>query len=120
MLMISQLQGVADTKAKIATDAFDATACLYAVGETMAPWREPGELVVVDRVNPPRPGEYVVMALWGVSGGDDVLIVKRLVTLHENGGATVEQINPPQRADIPTESIRRMWRVLPMQELFLR
>src|SRR5690606_31610516 len=66
---------------------------LYVVGESMTPWRQPGDLVYCTRSRHPRPGDYVVVELKAEEGEAQAALLKRLVGLRGQR-LVLEQYHP--------------------------
>ena len=89
---------------------------IHVHGTSMSPWREPGQLIYLEQIRPPRPGDYVVVRLDGEMEGQTVCLLKRLVTMDEDK-VVLEQHHPHRTLDVPRKQIRAMLRVLEMDEL---
>lgn len=91
--------------------------CVYVQGDSMAPWRQPGELVYLNPDRPARPGDYVVVELQGKRGEPAPALLKRLVAV-SGSTITLEQFNPPSK-DIKVErrQVKRIIRVIDWMEL---
>lgn len=91
---------------------------LYVVGDSMAPWRQPGDLVYCTTLRQARGGDYVVVALKRpADGGPAPAYLKRLVGVR--GPSTIlEQYNPPlDDLAIKSDDIEIIYRVLDWPEL---
>jgi len=88
---------------------------LYVQGESMRPWREAGQLVMVAPRIPVQIGDYVAVQLrdheYAKAG-----LVKRLYkrTAKE---VQLEQFNPPKILKYPVERVVRMHRIMEWTEL---
>lgn len=90
---------------------------IYAIGDSMAPWRQPGDPVYVDEVRPPREGDYVVVECHEEAGSPGPAYLKRLVSVC-NDKVRLAQFNPPEdRIEIPRARIKRIYRVIDWPEL---
>lgn len=92
---------------------------LYMQGASMAPWRQPGELIYVTGDRPASPGCHVLVMLGGPSHGapdESMARVARLVrqTARE---LVLEQYQPQKDIIVPRAQIRRLYRVIEWQEL---
>jgi len=100
--------GIAGTKGAFA---------LYVQGDSMVPWRKPGDLVYVNPARPPRIGDHVVVELKAASGEARPAFVK-LYLRHAGKSVILGQYNP--RMDdlaIPTDRIAQMLRIMEWEEL---
>lgn len=90
---------------------------LYVVGESMSPWREPGDLVYVTRARQPRPGDYVVAELLPQREGDPPsALLKRFVGL-KGDRLVLEQYNPRQELRLDRRRVHQLHRVIDWPEL---
>lgn len=91
--------------------------CVYVQGDSMAPWRQPGELVYLNPDRPARPGDYVVVELQGENGEPAPALLKRLVSVSAKE-LTLEQFNPAKRdIKINRNKVKRIIRVIDWMEL---
>jgi phage repressor protein C with HTH and peptisase S24 domain len=100
--------GIANTRGAFA---------LYVQGESMVPWRKPGDLVYVNPARPARPGDHVVIELKA-AGGDPRPAFVKLYLRHTGKAMILAQYNP--RADdlaIPADRIERILRIMEWDEL---
>ena len=90
---------------------------IYAQGESMVPWRRPGDPVYLDKVRPPRPGEHVVVELHGRDGEPGDAYLKLLVAMTPTK-VRLKQYNP-ERDDIfiPHAKVKHIYRVIDWPEL---
>lgn len=88
---------------------------LWIQGESMAPWREHGGLVVVHPHQPIRINDYVVVQLKAKDGAPIPAYIKRLV---RRSATSVQllQYNPNKEITIPTKEIRAIHRILDWDE----
>jgi phage repressor protein C with HTH and peptisase S24 domain len=90
---------------------------IYAQGESMVPWRRPGDPVYLDKVKPPRPGEHVVVELHGRDGEPGDAYLKLLVAMTPTK-VRLKQYNP-ERDDIfiAQARVKHIYRVIDWPEL---
>lgn len=90
---------------------------LYVVGSSMEPRFEEGELVYVSSGRPPSIGDYVIVEQKGaIEGENGPALIKRLI--RRNGATLIlEQFNPGERIEVPTENVKSVYRVLPWNEV---
>jgi hypothetical protein len=86
-------------------------ACLYLHGTGMCPWREPGELVLIEYKRPPRDHDHVVIYLTAKDNGPVPVLVRQLVR-QVGGKLRVRQHNPLKESDIDLKRVASMYRVL--------
>lgn len=90
---------------------------LYVQGTSMAPWRQPGELVYVEANRAPQNGDYVVIELKPDSDGQDrPAYIKRLVAVTSTK-IKVQQYSPARVFEIDRRKVGRMLRVMDWSEL---
>lgn len=89
---------------------------LYVVGESMTPWRQPGDLVYCTRSRHPRPGDYVVVELQPGEGEPPAALLKRLVGLRGQR-LVLEQYHPREELKIDQTRVRQLYRVIDWPEL---
>lgn len=96
---------------------------VYVEGESMSPWREPGQLVYCHPSRPVRIGDYVLVELYG--GQEEEVaedyhnrpcLLKKLVRRAENT-LTLEQFNPRKILEIDSNKVRKIYRVIDWPEL---
>lgn len=90
---------------------------LYLQGSSMSPWRDPGQLVYVEKAKAPRPMDYVVVELK--SQPHDELrpaLVKRLLAITPTK-LKLRQYNPPKDFEIERRRVGQIYRVMDWDEL---
>lgn len=95
---------------------------LYVVGDSMAPWKEAGELIYIDGNRAPAINDYVVIQCRNgfVEHADEHRIVRTMVKRLVKRSSTwveLQQYNPPQTFRIATDTIERIHRVMRLDEL---
>lgn len=101
--------GIAGTKGAFA---------LYVQGDSMVPWRKPGDLVYVNPARPPRVGDHVVVELKPTAGEPIRPAFVKLYLRHAGKAVILAQYNP--RMDdlaIPTDRIAQILRIMEWDEL---
>ncbi|MEQ8655639.1 MAG: helix-turn-helix domain-containing protein [Kiloniellales bacterium] len=91
---------------------------LYVQGDSMSPWKEPGQLIYLNSSRPPRPGDYVVLELHSEDDGKPgKCFLKRLIR-RTPSKIIVGQHNP-KRDDIefPLIEIQALYRVYEIEDL---
>lgn len=90
---------------------------LYVQGSSMSRWRDPGTLVYVDPIRPPRPGDRVVVELHPErEGGGHPAYLKELVTSTATK-VRLRQYNPEGTIEIALSKVRHIHRVIEWEEL---
>lgn len=89
---------------------------VYAVGDSMMPWCEPGDTVFIHPDREPRNGDYVLVEFRDHPGDEQKkAVIKRLVG-RRHGAVIVSQYNPPKEREFPEELVEHVWRVIGWQE----
>ncbi len=96
-----------------ALDGVVSAVAFYAVDETMAPWRQPGELVYVHRGRPAALGCHVIVR---TEADEDVWKLRKLVG-RDGGMLVLQQYNPPLIEEVPAEQVVDILRVMEWQEV---
>lgn len=90
---------------------------LWVQGDSMAPWREHGELVYVNPHQPPKITDYVVVQMKGKEQGfTHGAYIKRLVRRTEKE-IRLLQYNPRKEITLPTSKVQKIHRILDWSEL---
>lgn len=90
---------------------------LYVHGESMVPWREPGELVYVHPHQPVKIGDYVVVQM--VPEGPEALpaaYIKRLIRRTAERLVLV-QFNPREEKSLPMKKVKSIHRIMGWSEI---
>lgn len=96
----------------------EGVASIYVVDDSMSPRFRPGELVYLSSTRPPAKGEYVVVELntaektpteWPAE-------IREFVSWTPTSAVCL-MYNPSRQVEIPRDSIRRVWRVIPWNEV---
>ena len=90
---------------------------VWVEGESMKPWRQPRELVFVERNRRPVVGDHVIIELKG-NGVDEVrpAYVKRLVAVTSTK-VRVAQYNPEKEIEYDRAKVHRLYRVMEWPEV---
>ena len=90
---------------------------VYVSGGSMAPWREPGQLIYVEVVKSPKALDYVLIEFRPRDGqGVRPALVKRLLSITPTK-LRVRQFDPPKDFDIERRAVLRILRVMDWDEL---
>ena len=90
---------------------------IYVSGDSMEPRYRHGDLLYAHKGRPPRPGDDVIVELNGADGMPGECYVKRLV---KSGPRllVLRQFNPPRDdLEFPAARVRRVYRVLTINEM---
>lgn len=91
--------------------------CLFVQGTSMAPWRQPGELIYVEANRAPQNGDYVVIEMLPTPPGDiRPTFLKRLVSITATK-YRVQQYSPARTFEIDRRKVGRFLRVMDWSEL---
>lgn len=91
--------------------------CLFVQGTSMAPWRQPGDLIYVEAYKPPQNGDYVVIEMLPTDS-DDIrpAYLKRLLSVTSTK-LRVQQYSPAKTYEIERRKVGRLLRVMDWSEL---
>lgn len=90
---------------------------LYIEGDSMIPWRDPGELVYVHPNQPVKIGDYVVVQLHPEKeGAAHAAYIKKLIRRTATS-IVLHQFNPAKDLTIPLKKIDKIHRVMPWSEV---
>jgi transcriptional regulator with XRE-family HTH domain len=85
---------------------------VYAIGSSMEPRYQAGELVYINPAKPPEPGCYVLVQIKPAHDGEAPrALLKRLVR-RSGSKVTLEQFSPPKKFEIRASDIVSMHRVV--------
>jgi len=89
----------------------------YVQGNSVSPWREPGQLIYLEGARPPKAMDYVLVELKP-HNGDDVrpALVKRLLAVTPTR-VRLRQYTPAKDFEVDRRRILRIFRVLDWDEL---
>jgi len=99
--------GIANTKGVFA---------LYVSGDSMYPRFRPGALIYLNPSRPPRPGDDVVVEMFGESGDHGPAYIKTLKARTALAWIC-EQFTPPMTIEYPAAKVRAVYRVMTLEEL---
>lgn len=89
---------------------------LFVHGESMSPWREPGELVYVHPHQPVKIGDYVVVQMVPEPGKPSAAYIKRLVRRTADK-LVLMQFNPREEKTLPMKKVKAIHRIMSWSEL---
>ena len=90
---------------------------LYCVGESMAPWRQPGDLIYVSRTRPPQVGSHVVVMMEPARSGDAPVCYVRKLIRSTADQIDLEQYFPRRVTPVPRERCLEILRVMEWEEI---
>lgn len=89
---------------------------VYVTGHSMEPRYEPGELVHVHPGRPVQPGSYVLVQRKPLHEGEPPLAVLKRLVRRSGSKVTLEQLNPPERFDVPAGDVISIHKVVGSSE----
>lgn len=91
---------------------------VYVQGESMVPWRQPGELVYVDTARAPKAGDHILLECHPARPGESGdAYLKRLVAITPNK-IILEQYNPRNdHIEVNRAKVLHLYRVIEWSEL---
>jgi phage repressor protein C with HTH and peptisase S24 domain len=90
---------------------------LYVSGESMAPWREHGDLVYVHPHQPVKIGDYVVVQMMPTSSAGTIGAYIKKLLRRTASEVQLLQFNPREELKIPTKRIGAIHRIVDWSEL---
>lgn len=90
---------------------------IYAEGDSMAPWREPGELVFVHLYRDPAPGCHVIAEIWEREKGHPPRAFLKKLARRTATRVELEQYNPRKVITFEKERVGRLYRVIEWAEV---
>lgn len=89
----------------------------YVTGESMSPWREPGQLIYVEGAKQPKAMDYVLVELKsGDAHGVRPALVKRLVSVTSTK-LKLRQFKPAKDFDVDLKTVLKVHRIMDWDEL---
>lgn len=90
---------------------------LFVQGDSMSPWKEPGQTIYIDPNLPPKAGDYVVIQLKAARDGDmKPAFVKRFVS-KTGTKIKLSQHNPKRELEFALDRVDTIHRVLTQEEI---
>lgn len=91
--------------------------CLFVQGQSVSPWREPGQIVYAETNKPARSGDYCVIELKA-KANDHIrpALIKRLVAITPTK-LKLQQYTPARIFDIDRRLVFKVYRVIDWDEL---
>lgn len=93
-------------------------AAIYVSGDSMVPWRSPGDLVYFSDLRPAKLGDHVIVEMHPRSDGEaGKALLKKLVG-RTGSKLRLEQYNPPDdRIEVDAAKVKTIFRVIDWSEL---
>jgi len=90
---------------------------IYVEGDSMAPWRQPGDLVFVHEKREAAPGCHVIAEVWLPEPGHPPRAFLKRLLRRTTTRVELEQYNPPAILKIDAERVGRLYRVIEWPEV---
>jgi phage repressor protein C with HTH and peptisase S24 domain len=90
---------------------------IYVEGDSMVPWRQPGELVFVHEKRPAAPGCHVIAEVWLPEPGHPPRAFLKRLLRRTATRVELEQYNPPAIIEVEAERVGRLYRVMEWEEV---
>lgn len=90
---------------------------IYVAGSSMHPRFEEGELVYATAVRPPRQGDYVLVEMHASELGEPGAAFLKRFQRRAGSHIICQQFNPPADLEYEFDEIKRIYRVIPTNEL---
>ncbi len=86
-------------------------------GDSMVPWRQPGELVFIDHNRPAVPGCHVIAEIWSPEPGQPPRAFLKRLLRRTGTRVELEQYNPAAIIEFDAERVGRLHRVIEWPEV---
>jgi phage repressor protein C with HTH and peptisase S24 domain len=90
---------------------------IYVEGDSMVPWRRPGELVYLHETKPPAPDCHVVAVVEADRQGDPPKAYLKHLLRRSQTKIEMEQYNPKQPFVLDAAKVSKLYRVLETSEI---
>lgn len=90
---------------------------LYVQGTSMSRWRDPGNLVYLDRIRPPKPGDRVVVECKPDKEGEGHPAYLKELLARTGTKLRLRQYNPEGTIELPLAKVLKIHRVIEWEEL---
>jgi phage repressor protein C with HTH and peptisase S24 domain len=90
---------------------------LYVEGDSMSPWREPGDLIYVSQTRPPQIGSHVVVVLKDVEPGSPPMAYVKKLVRRTAARLELRQYNPDGMIYLDTDRVHEILRVIEFSEV---
>ena len=90
---------------------------IYVEGDSMVPWRQPGDLVFVHEKRPAAPGCHVIAEVWLPEPGHPPRAFLKKLLRRTATRVELEQYNPPAIIELEAERVGRLHRVIEWPEV---
>jgi len=90
---------------------------IYTEGDSMVPWRDPGELVFVHEIRPAAPGCHVIAEIWEREPGHPPRAFLKKLVRRTATRVELEQYNPRKVIAFEKERVGRLYRVIEWAEV---
>lgn len=90
---------------------------IYVEGDSMVPWRQPGERVFVHERRPAAPGCHVIADVWEREKGHPPRAFLKRLLRRTATRVELEQYNPPKVITLEAERVGRLYRVIEWEEV---
>lgn len=90
---------------------------IYVEGDSMVPWRQPGERVFVHERRPAAPGCHVIADVWERDPGHPPRAFLKRLLRRTATRVELEQYNPAKVIALEAERVGRLYRVIEWEEV---
>ena len=91
--------------------------CLIVSGESMWPWKRPGQIIYVDPTRPPQIGDHVVIELHPTPPDDDRPAFLKMLAGRSSTKIKLRQYNPDNVFEVEMKRVNRVLRVMTEEEI---
>ncbi|MGH7101872.1 MAG: LexA family transcriptional regulator [Acetobacteraceae bacterium] len=90
---------------------------IYVEGDSMVPWRQPGERVFVHERRPAAPGSHVIAEVWERETGHPPRAFLKRLLRRTATRVELEQYNPAKVITVEAARVGRLYRVIEWEEV---
>lgn len=90
---------------------------LYIEGDSMSPWREPGDLIYVSKTRPPQIGSHVVVVLNEIDHSEPPRAYVKKLIRRTGGRIELRQYNPDRMMCLDVAAVKEVLRVIEFSEV---
>ena len=91
---------------------------IYVEGDSMWPWRDPGELVYLHETKPPTPGCHVVAVVESLDASEPPRAYLKRLVRRSPSKIEMEQYHPPGPFVLDAKRVSKLLRVLEWSEVY--
>jgi phage repressor protein C with HTH and peptisase S24 domain len=90
---------------------------VWVEGDSMKPWKRPGQLVLLDPHKRPQNGDHVVVELKATPPDEDHPALLKLLVARAGSKVRLRQYNPDRTFEVDARKIHKLHRVMELEEI---